>query len=278
MYLLYYQEIQPKLIVIATVFKEGVPRHTQISDWLRDQIEQGDFETDEKLPSENELCNRFDVSRVTVRKALQTLENEQLIYRSQGLGSFVSDRRSHQSLVRLTDFVEDMRRAGMEASSSVIQFTPVNIPEAIAPRLNVEIDSSVMRLDRLRMGDEQPIAFDVTWLPMFYGQLIESFDLEEETIYGILEREYDIPVEKGYYRIEAQNADKYLSKHLNVYKGTALLLIDRLSLTVGEKPVYYQQRYYRSDRIIYELMAERDPADYEEDNQLPLKEFVPVFK
>jgi GntR family transcriptional regulator len=260
------------------MFKKGTPRHTQISQWLRKQIEECQFEIDEKLPSENELCQKFDVSRVTVRKALQTLENEELIYRSQGLGSFVSDDPPRQSLIQLTDFEEDMRRAGMEASSSVIQFKPVEATEQIASKLQIDSESTVVRLDRLRLGDGQPIAFDITWLPMFYGQLIEGYDLDEETIYDILEQDYDIPVDKGYYRIEAQNATQYLARHLKVNEQEALLLIDRLSLTVGDKPVYYQKRYYRSDRIVYELMAERKPGAKGSGNDMPLREFLPVFK
>lgn len=259
------------------MLKQGVPRHEQISDWIRDQIESGTYKIDEKLPSENEFTEKFDVSRVTVRRALQTLENEQLIYRCQGLGSFVKDDRSHQSFVRLTDFVEDMKRAGMEASSSVIQLKPLTVPEHVASILKIEAKSTVVRLDRLRLGDDQPIAFDITWLPMFYGQLIENFDLEDDTIYRILEQEYNIPVEKGSYRIEAENADDYLSKHLNIDEGKALLLIDRLSLTVGEKPIYYQKRYYRTDRIVYELMVQRKPGSKTSDGNMPLREFLPVF-
>ncbi len=260
------------------MLKEGTPRHIQISDWLRREIANGTFGADEKLPSENELCKKFGVSRVTVRKALQTLENEQLIYRSQGLGSFVCDDRSRHSFIRLTDFVEDMRRAGLEASSEIIQFKPVPVPEFITPVLQIKPEGTVLRLDRLRMGDGQPVALDITWLPMFYGQLIEGYKLENETIYGILERDYDIPVEKGCFRIQAENADDYLARHLKVEKGKALLLIDRLSLTIGEKPIYYQRRYYRSDRIVYELMAERQPGIRAGEGSMPLREFLPVFK
>ena len=259
------------------MFDQGIPRHKQISQWLRQQIEEGVFKVDEKLPSENELCEKFDVSRVTVRKALQTLENEQLIYRSQGLGSFVKDNRSHQSFVQLTDFVEDMKRAGMEASSEVINMVPTTVTEQITSKLKIDADKTVIRLDRLRMGDGKPIAFDVTWLPVFYGQLIEGYDLTDETIYDILERDFDIPVEKGFYRIEADNADDYLAEHLNVNKGQALLLIDRLSLTVGDKPIYYQKRYYRTDRIVYELMVERKSGAQTSDGNMPLREFLPVF-
>ncbi len=257
--------------------KQGTPRHEQISDWLREQIASGRYKTDEKLPSENDLSEMFGVSRVTVRRALQTLENEQLIYRRQGLGSFVKDQRSHQSLVRLRDFVEEMKRSGMEASSAVIRWETEAVGDAIASLLKLDPGSKAVRLDRLRMGDGKPIAFDITWLPVFYGQLIEDADLEEETIYGILERDYEIPVEKGYYRIEAGNADDYLAGHLDVKVGEALLLIDRLSMTAGEKPIYYQKRYYRTDRMVYEIMVERRPGSGLDD-ELPLREFQPAFR
>lgn len=257
--------------------KKGTPRHEQISDWLREQIASGRYKADEKLPSENDLSEMFGVSRVTVRRSLQTLENEQLIYRRQGLGSFVKDNRSHQSLVRLRDFVEEMKRSGMEASSAVIRWKTETVEDTIASLLNLDPGSKAVRLDRLRMGDGIPIAFDITWLPVFYGQLIEDADLEEETIYGILERDYEIPVEKGYYRIEAGNADDYLAGHLDVNVGEALLLIGRLSMTVGEKPIYYQKRYYRTDRMVYEIMVERRPGSSLED-ELPLREFHPAFR
>lgn len=259
------------------MLKKGIPRHEQISNWVREQIESGKYEVDEKLPSENEFTKKFNVSRVTVRRALQTLENEQFIYRCQGLGSFVKDKRSHQSLVRLTDFVEDMKRAGMEASSKVVSMEATSVPEQIASTLKVDTGKTVMRLDRLRLADGKPIAFDVTWLPMFYGQLIEGYDLSDKTIYGILKQGFDISVEKGCYRIEAANADEYLAKNLEVNKGDALLLIDRLSLTVGDKPIYYQKRYYRTDRIVYELMVEREPGAQTSNANMPLREFLPVF-
>ncbi len=257
--------------------KEGSPRHVQISNWLRQQLEDGIYTADEKLPSENQLCQKFDVSRVTVRKALQTLENDGLIYRSQGLGSFVSDDRTRQSLMQLTDFEEDMKRAGLEPSSKVLQFKAVTVSEKVANMLNIDPDSTAIRLDRLRLGDDQPIAFDITWLPMFYGQLLEGYNLQEKTIYGILEKDFDIPVEKGFFKIEAENASPEIADHLGVKKKAALLVIDRLSLTVGEKPIYYQRRYYRSDRIVYELTAERDPQTNSSSGNLPLREFSPVI-
>ena len=258
--------------------KDGTPRHVQITDWLRSQIEKGIFKPEEKLPSENELAGKFDVSRVTVRRALQSLENESMIYRCQGLGSFVNDERKPHNLVRLTDFNEDMANAGLDASSNVIGFEPVNAPGWLSDILKIDTDKKVMRIDRLRLGDGEPIAFDITWLPVLYGQLLDRKALQSSTIYKQLEENYDIPIIRGCYRMSAELADRDLAGHLDVPEKSALFLIDRTSYTLGDKPVYYQKRYYRNDKVMYEMTLERDRSDKTGKQAMPLKEFVPVFK
>lgn len=257
--------------------KDGIPRHAQISQWLRDQIESGEYTPDEKLPSENELAKKFDVSRVTIRRALQSLENEEIIYRCQGLGSFVKDDRTPHKLVRLTDFNEDMAKAGLDASSKVILFESVDAPQWLGDILNVDAGNKVIRIDRLRLGDGSPIAFDSTWLPILYGQLLDKDALKETTIYKQLEENYEIPVIRGCYRMSAELADRNLADHLDVPENSALFLIDRISYTIGEKPVYYQKRYYRNDRVKYQMTLERDSAMENYSPDMPLKEFVPVF-
>lgn len=239
--------------------KEGIPLHKQISNWLKQEISSGELERNEKLPSENELSDKFDVSRVTVRRALQTLENEQLIYRCQGLGSFVSDQRTHQSFSFLNDFSEELAGSGLNPTSEVISFGNENIEgrKDILSYLEIKNKEIAVKLERIRLGDGEPIAFDQTWMPVFYGQLIENFDLAENTIFNILEKEFEIPIDKGCYRLEAALADEELSKHLNVKSGTPLLLINRIAYTIHDKPVYFQKRYYRNDRIVFEIMTER---------------------
>lgn len=258
--------------------KDGIPRHTQISQWLRSEIEKGRFKPEEKLPSENELAKKFDVSRVTIRRALQSLENDALIYRCQGLGSFVSDERTTHNLIRLTDFNEDMAKAGLEASSKVIVFEPVETPAWLSDILNIDEGRKVIRIDRLRLGNGEPIAFDSTWLPALYGQLLDKDALKETTIYKQLEEDYDIPIVRGCYRMSAELAEKELARHLDVPEKSALFLIDRISYTIGEKPVYYQKRYYRNDRVMYEMTLERDKTGAGDSSDMPLKEFLPVFK
>jgi GntR family transcriptional regulator len=265
--------------VMAANLRSGIPLHEQISGWLRGEIEAGRLPPDSQLPSEHDLCDRFGVSRVTVRRALQTLDADGLIYRRPGLGSFVCDKRLAQGLVRLTDFAQDVGRAGVRATSRVLRMDREPCPAPVALLLGLEAGSVVVRLDRLRLGDGEPLALDQTWLPPYYAQLLDGKDLTRETLYGVLEREFGIPALSGRYRITAALADEGTADPLGVDAGDPLLVIERTTRTVGGKPIYFQRRFYRSDRMAYELELARDPGGgtgRQPPEGMPIREFEAV--
>jgi GntR family transcriptional regulator len=260
--------------------ESGRPRHEQLSDWLRERLTAGEYAPHDQLPSENELGELFGVSRITVRRALATLENEGLIYRRQGLGSFAAPPELPQGLVRLTDFAQDMERAGLSAASRILRHEPEKAPPAVARALGIDEGAAVVRLDRLRLGDGHAIALDRTWLPPFYAQFLAKHDLTQETIYRVLERDYDIPIVRGRYRIEAAVAGGEEAEALGVPVGAPLLLVERVSFTASDTPVYYQRRYYRADRVAFDLELVRpESAGIDETRAgMPLREFESVFK
>jgi len=240
----------------------------------------GELHAHDQLPSEHELSRIFSVSRSTVRQALQSLEADGLIYRRQGLGSFVCDRRVAQGLVHLTDFAQDMQRAGIRALSRILRQEIAGAVPEVAEALGVEAGTPVYRLDRLRLGDGEPIALDLTWLPPAYGRLLEGHDLTTLTLYQLLEGEYAIPILSGRYRLSAVAAGPEEAQVLAIHPGDPLLLIERTSRTLEGRPVYVQRRYYRPDRIVYEIEAARDSdsgASALPEEGLPLREFEAVF-
>jgi GntR family transcriptional regulator len=264
----------------APTLEPGRPRHEQVSDWLRERLTSGDYAPHDQLPSEHELGELFGVSRITVRRALATLENESRIYRRQGLGSFAAPPKLPQGLVRLTDFAQDMERAGITPASRTLLHGPTEAPQVAAAALGLEAGAPVIRLDRLRIGDGEPVALDRTWLPPFYAQFLEGHDLTTETIYRILERDCQIPVVRARYRIEAVVAKTDEAGPLEVAEGAPLLLVERISYTDADRPIYYQRRYYRADRVAFDLELVRSESG--EANQggaaMPLREFESVFK
>jgi len=255
----------------------ATPRHERVSSWIREQIESGAYQENDQLPSENQLGIKFGVSRITVRRALQTLESDDLIYRRQGLGSFVADNQLRQGLDRLSDFVEDMEAAGLSPESFIVEQETEAASPRVAARLGVEKGTIVYRIDRLRKGDGETLAFDRTWMPMFYAHLLEKHDLQKETIYSILEEKHDICVCRGLFRIEAVNAPNDVATHLDVPWGRALLLIERTSFTEASQQICFQQRYYRSDRVAYEMDLRRGKKAVQQ-KASGIRDFEPVFK
>jgi GntR family transcriptional regulator len=258
---------------------QSKPRHQQIADHLRTEIDRKEFLPGDKLPSEKRLCDYFKVSRITVRQALKSLENDGLIYKKQGLGAFVRDSIPTPNLVQLTDFSEDMRRAGLSSSSKLVSFNKVAANELVNPILEIPPEKSLMKLERIRYANNVPVAFDITWLPVSYGHLLLDQDLKSRTIYEILEDEYDILIKAGRYSITATSAIPEVSKYLNLEPNSPVLEINRCSRTLGGKKVYYQTRYNNPKYISYEMELFRgDNEDGNSRDGLPLKEFCPKFK
>lgn len=253
-------------------------KHEKVKQHLQREITEGYYEAGDKLPSEKRLCEYFDVSRVTIRHALHNLEAEGLIGRKQGVGAFVKDLNVKTNLVRLTDFSEDMKLAGLESSSRLISLKKVDPIKEVNEILNLRPDMKLIQADRVRLGSGRPIAFDITWLPPGYGQLLFDEDLTTQTIYKIIEEKYEIPIEAGSYRITAANASEYVAKYLEMEVNQAVLQIDRCSRTTGNKKVYFQKRYYNPNEVTYNIeLARSDDSIQSSKDGLPLKHFSPTF-
>jgi GntR family transcriptional regulator len=251
-----------------------VPLYHQLKLVLLKDIEQGMYQPGGRLPSESELIRQYGVSRITVRQALDELVAEGRVVRRHGKGTYVAEAPIEQELVRLTDFVEDMQQAGQNPSSRVLTFVHEPAGPAIAKALHLASGTEVVRVDRLRLAEGRPIAYDTTWLPLRFGDLLAGMDLAQETIYHILETRYAIPVLSGAFYITAAEATAEPAEHLEVAPGSALLVIQRISCTSGEEPIYVQERYYRPDRVQYRLMLRRHNDEAEGSK---IDEFRAVF-
>lgn len=252
-----------------------VPLYYQLKQIVRTEIERGIYRSGDRLPSETEMIQKYGVSRITVRQALSELESEGVVVRRHGRGTYVAERNIEHDLVRLTDFVEDMELAGLAPSSQVLAMKREFATFPIAEALKIAVGEEVVRVDRLRLADQRPIAYDTTWLPLRFGLLLSEVELAHETIFHILETRYSIPIEIGVFHITASNATMEQARLLDIPTNAALLLIRRISYTTGEVPVYIQDRYYRTDRVSYRLTLRRH-GDRRSGMTL-LEELRPIF-
>lgn len=228
------------------------PRYIQLRERISDAIGSGVLVPGGALPSEREIGNLTDLSRVTVRKAIQALVESGDIVQKQGSGSFVTERaeRLQQSLSHLTSFSEDMARRGMTTSVRMLEQS-VCLPSAeeIAA-LGLENDASVSRLARLRMADDRPLAIERASLPV---DILPNPLEVTASLYDVLER-YDMRPVRAIQKISAINLGEGDADLLGVPVGAAGLRIERLSYLASGRVAEVTKSIYRGDA--YDFVAE----------------------
>lgn len=233
------------------------PLYAQIKASLREQIIDGTYGEHERIPSEYELMSSFGVSRITVRKALDDLEQERLIFKVPGKGAFVSKPKPFQELARLQGFGEAMSRLGYQTRNRVVSFETVAANEIVACRLVIPPGSPVSEIRRVRYLDHEPISLDISYLPTHLGERLAHEDLFTRDIFMIIENDYGTPLGHAELSIEAAVADAGLSALLGISTGAPILRIERLTHSANGTPLDFEYLYYRGNAFSYQLRIER---------------------
>ncbi len=239
-----------------------MPLYAQVEAILATGIADGAFPPGSRLPNEDELVERYTVSRTTIRQTIQNLIRRGLVEIRRGKGTFVTQPKFTQELTELSGFVEDMKALGRHASARVLdkQLVPAN--ESVARQLAIPTGAPVVRIQRVRLADHSPLSFDETYLPQEIGEKIIENDLETEPIFSLLEQKYKIPLVEAEYRLEAVAADIAVARALCIGAGSPIFLIERTSYRAGHQPIDYEKLYYRGDQVRFVTrLARRTPAE-----------------
>jgi GntR family transcriptional regulator len=236
-----------------------VPMYAQIREILRARILDGTYSTHEQLASESEMIATFGVSRITVRQALNDLQNEGLIFRMHGKGTFVSKPKAFQDLGKLQGFGEAMRQKGYETYARVISIDAVTPSQQVRDKLQLPKRAKVTELQRLRFLNREPISLDITYVPTAIGHRLAKEDLATRDVFVILENDYGIALGHADLQIGSTLADEYLAEQLRVDAGSPVLLIERTTFTSDSQPIDYEHLYYRGDAFQYRVRVDRVP-------------------
>ena len=211
------------------------------------------------MPNEDELIERYAVSRTTIRQTIQNLVRRGLVEIRRGKGTFVLQPKITQELMELSGFVEDMQSLGRQASARLLKKQTVPASESVARQLALTAGTLVVRIQRVRLADNAPLSFDETYLPREIGERILENDLETEPIFSLLEQKYDTPLVEAEYRLEAVLADTTVARALGIGVGSPIFLIERTSYTTGHQPIDYEKLYYRGDQVRFVTRLARRP-------------------
>ena len=211
----------------------------------------------EAIPAERQLAAELGVSRLTVRAAIDGLVRDGHLARRHGSGTYVTQPKIAQPLT-LTSFTEDMRRRGMVPSSRTLELASVSAGARLARRLQVSPEEQVVRVQRLRLADGEPMAFEVLHVPASLVPGLSRADLENHSFYELLEERYGIVIASGNQTIEPTVTTEEESQLLAVPLHTPAFLFERTTVAATGRLVEFVRSIYRGDR--YRLITELHPG------------------
>ena len=229
------------LSVYTTLIQVRTIRYHQIADELRGRILAGAYAAGRLMPSESEMSAEFDVSRVTVRKALEILREDGLVDSRQGFGWFVAGEPVRQPLARLSTIEEQMRDSGAAPERRVLEFAFEKAPRDVAQALG---STNVLRVKRVNLADGEPFAIVTVWCPADLGQHLSRADVERSPFYELLE----IPLAGATQTIGADAATVDESKLLDVPVGSPVLRCRRTTTSTEGKTVLVSHHVFPAHR------------------------------
>ncbi|CAG7621274.1 HTH-type transcriptional repressor NagR [Paenibacillus solanacearum] len=237
-------------------FRSPLPLYHQLQEIIRNEAMQGTIGDESgKMPTEQELMERFKVSRITIRHALKILEDEGIVRRERGRGTFLQTNQAEHWSGQLLGFAETISAAGMEPGAKML---------AYGLRQNVSLDvrthlkgTSAWELKRLRYANQVPIALEQSFFPPEIGKRMEERDLQSMIVYKFIESNIGISLRNGKQWISAINAGKEEAELLEVEEGSALLHLERVIFDSTQTPVEYLKAVYRPDQFHYTIHLHR---------------------
>ncbi|MEN2766895.1 GntR family transcriptional regulator [Ornithinibacillus xuwenensis] len=236
-----------------------IPIYYQLEEEIKSMIHTKQLKPGDLLPSEREFAEKYAISRMTVRQAINNLVKEGLIYRQKGKGTYVADKKFEQDLSGLTSFSEDMRNRGLTPSSNLISFEFIQANEQLASILSIAPTDIVCRIKRVRLADDEPVAVETVYSPQKLVGDMNYLDFSD-SFYDYVEKKLHHKIGFGYQTIEAAPASDEEVKHLNIPKDSPVLVMQRTSFLQNkdQTPIEFATSAYRADKYKFKMKMKRD--------------------
>ncbi|MFI7005492.1 GntR family transcriptional regulator [Streptomyces sp. NPDC050145] len=227
-----------------------VPLYFQFAQQLQQLIENGELPPGTRLTNEIDMADQFGLSRPTMRQAMQHLVDKGLLARKRGVGTQVVTNRIRRH-VEFSSLYEDLERDARSPRTTVLSIGTVSADAQVAAALRVEAGEGVLRVERLRFADDEPIALLTNHLPAGLLDLSEEA-LAEGGLYQLLRR-CGIALSTAEQTIGARKATATEAKLLGESRGATLLTMSRVAYDGAGRPVEFGSHVYRASRYSFEM-------------------------
>ena len=227
-----------------------VPLYHQVASAFEGAIRDGTLPPETKLENEVALARRYNLSRPTMRQAMDQLVRKGLVVRRRGVGTQVIGPQVRRNL-RLSSLYDDLVSEGAQPQTTVLSLERIGAAEDVAEPLKIATGDEVCYLRRLRLVDGRPLALMENWIPASIARL-DRADLERDGLYNIL-RKGGIDFRMAHQRVGATIADSDQAELLGCRQGSALVRMERTALDSRGAAVDHGHHLYRADRYSFDI-------------------------
>jgi GntR family transcriptional regulator len=227
-----------------------VPIYFQLEEMIKKQIDDESLKSGELIPSEREYADMYGISRMTVRQAITNLVNEGRLYRQKGKGTFVGEKKIEKQLRGIISFTEEMKSRGLKPGTRLVHFETRPADEKVASRLAVNIGDPVYQIERVRLADGVPMAFETAYLS---ANVVEGLTAEgaKGSLYEFVKSKLNLTISTATQQLVASVARESESELLEIQEGMPVLLIIRTSHLQDGTPLEYVHSVFRGDRYTF---------------------------
>lgn len=233
------------------ILEDKSPKYFIVKKAIVENIDNDLYHSNEAIPSEKKLMELYNVSRITIRKAIDELVTEGYLYKIQGKGTYVKADEGSNNLFSITSSTEDVQKMGMTPSKK----TKISRIELASPKrakaLEISTNDQVEVIGRISYADSEPLNYTIAFLPEKIFPGLTEHDLEHESLYKLINDQYGIRITKARRTIEAVLAKDEISKYLELEEGMPIILFRCVTYGIvngKETPIEYFKCYYRTDK------------------------------
>jgi GntR family transcriptional regulator len=226
--------------------RNGLPAYQKIQGAIRKRIDAGQLRPGDAVTSERDLAKIHQVSLMTARHALASLEREGIVERRRGIGTFVSAPKIHFN--KLMSYTEQMASRSLTACSKVLFAKVLDNENEAAARLSLPPTSHILKLERLRHAAGEPFALETCYLSAAEFSGLLDAPIGRESLFGILERNFKVELGYADEEVDATAADPRIAEILSIPRREPLLRIRQVIYSTKGKAIMYVLGFYRSDR------------------------------
>lgn len=230
------------------------PLYKQLKDVILEEIKE--LPNDTKIKSENEYCKEFSISRITVRKAIDELVNENFLIKRGGKGTFVFRKKSSLEFQKVISFTEDMQKEGYEVKSKILEFKVIDPSEKLIKILKLNNkNEKLFYLSRVRFADNIPMAIQNTYVISKYCPNLMTYDFSKASFYKILRDVYNLDLKFAENILKARLSNNREKKIFNLNKTIAVFYLQRTTYLADGIPIEFVESIFRSDKYNFVNIA-----------------------